>query len=121
MMPSPTRDQPAAGLHVHAVDGKFRRKKAQPALRAFEPPERAETKCGRQTGTLALVASAGGNRLPDDFVDGVAFADGVHHLADEERQAAGFVFLQRVGGGEMIVEIFERLFLLLGGGGIIDR
>ena len=61
-----------------------------------------------------------GIRLPDDFVDGVAFADGIHHLADEQREAAGFVFLQGVGGGEMIVEIFERLLLLLRGGGIIE-
>jgi len=42
-----------------------------------------------------------------------------HHLADEKRETAGFIFFEGVGGGEVVVEIFERLFLQLGGGGII--
>ena len=47
-------------------------------------------------------------------MDGVAFADGIHHLIDEELETAAFVGSQRMGAGEVAVEIVERVALRAG-------
>ena len=52
--------------------------------------------------------------FPDDFVDGVFFADGIHHLADEKFEAAAFVGVDGVGDDDLIVEVFEDFLLLEG-------
>ena len=53
-------------------------------------------------------------RFPDDFVHGVFLADGVHHLADEEFEAAAFVGVDGVGDDDLVVEIFEDFLLFEG-------
>jgi hypothetical protein len=55
-----------------------------------------------------------GRGFPNDFVDGVFFADGVHHLADEEFEAAAFVGVDDVGDDDLIVEVLEGGFLFQG-------
>lgn len=52
--------------------------------------------------------------FPDDFVDGVFFADGVHHLSNEEFEAAAFIGIDGVGDDDLIVEVFEGGFLFEG-------
>ena len=47
-------------------------------------------------------------------MDGVAFADGIHHLIDEKLEAAAFVGSQRMGAGEVAIEVVERITLLAG-------
>ena len=47
-------------------------------------------------------------------MDGVAFADGIHHLIDEKLEAAAFVGSQRMGAGEIAVEVVEGVTLLAG-------
>ena len=47
-------------------------------------------------------------------MDGVAFADGIHHLIDEELETAAFVGSQRMGAGEVAIEVVERVALKAG-------
>ena len=96
-------DEPFAGIQVLAINLKFGFEKAQFAARALEPPDGAEDEFGGEI--------AGGIRLPDDFVDGVALADGVHHLANEQRKAALFIGFERGGDRDVIVKIFEEFLL----------
>ena len=49
-------------------------------------------------------------------MDGVAFSGGIHHLIDEEREAAGFILAHGVRTGEMTIKVFERGGLLAGFG-----
>jgi hypothetical protein len=55
-----------------------------------------------------------GFQAPDDFVDGVAFADGIHHLADEQFEPATFVAIQSIGASQVRIEIFEGGFVAEG-------
>ena len=69
-------------------------------------------------GDEAELRGEGFARLPDDLVDGVVFADGVHHLADEEGEAAGLVLVESVDDGNVIVELVEGAGVSLGLGGL---
>lgn len=53
-------------------------------------------------------------------MDGVFFGDGVEHLFDEEGEAAGLVRVAGVGGGEVVVEVEEGVFVVEGGGGVVE-
>ena len=56
----------------------------------------------------------GDDGFPEDFVDGVAFADGIHHLIDEELETAAFVGSQRMGAGKVAIKVVEGVALLAG-------
>ena len=55
-------------------------------------------------------------RFPDDFVDGEAFADGVHHLAAEEFESAAFDLVESVFAPEITIEILQSSSVRLGFG-----
>ncbi len=98
-------DEPLAVAQALAFQGGVVGQETQCAGAVFKEPQRdeAEARAERRLGA--------GPGAPDDFVDGVTLADGVHHLADEQAHAAAFVLVDCAHGFDVLVEVFERSFV----------
>ena len=100
--PVASGDEPGAVLQFDAFDCVRRGEETKAAFGVFEKPERDEAQFRRESVR---------GWFPDDFVHGVFFADGVHHLPDEKFKAAAFVGVDGVRDENLIVEKFEDFLL----------